>query len=312
MCYESQTIHGYDAIVVGGSFAGLSAAMQLARARRRILLVDTGRPRNRFAAASHGFLGQDGVPPAAIMREGLNQLARYSTLDFAHVEALSATEREDGIAVRLSDGMEARGRKIVLATGVVDDLPLASMTPRWGVSVLHCPYCHGYEVRDRRIAAIANTPMAVHQALILPDWGPTTFFTQGLFEPTEEEADLLAMRKVEIERTPVVELLGEGSSIEALRLADGRTVAAEVVFTAPRTRTASSLAEQLGCAFTDGLTGPHIVVDPMQQTSVPGVFAAGDAATAMYNATLASAAGVMAGVSAHRALVLDPAGGSLS
>jgi thioredoxin reductase len=300
----------YEAIVVGASFAGLSAAMQLARARRRLLLIDAGRPRNRFAATSHGFLGQDGVAPADIMREGLTQLSRYPTVDFVHDLAVSAARFSDRIVVTLSEGTRASARKLVLATGVADDLPLASMAPRWGVSVLHCPYCHGYEVRDRRIAAIANTSAAIHQAVILPDWGPTTLFTQGLFEPTEEETALLATRRVEIERTPVVELLGEGSATEALRLADGRTVAAEVVFTAPRTRMASRLAEQLGCAFTDGMTGPHIVVDPMQQTSVSGVFAAGDAATAMYNATLASAAGVMAGVAAHRALVLDGAGGA--
>lgn len=298
----------YDVIVVGASFAGLSAAMQLARARRRLLLVDAGRPRNRFARTSHGFLGQDGVPPAGIMREGLTQLARYPIVDFVHAEAMSAARDDDGVVVTLPDGAGVKARKLILAIGVTDELPLDSMTPRWGVSVLHCPYCHGYEVRDRRLAVIANVPGAAHQAMLLPDWGPTTFFTQGTFEPTGEEAALLAARGVGIEHTPVVELLGEGSGIEALRLADGRAAPAEVVFTAPKTRVASPLAEQLGCAFVDGPTGPHIEVDAMQQTSVPGVFAAGDAASAMYNATLASAAGVMAGVAAHRALVLDEAG----
>ena len=301
-------MYRYDVVVVGGSFAGLSAAMQLARARRKLLLVDAGRPRNRFASTSHGFLGQDGVPPAEIMREGLAQLARYDTVDFIHAEALSASTNEDGMVLKLSDGAGVRARKLILATGVTDELPLESMIPRWGVSVLHCPYCHGYEVRDRRIAAIANASAAVHQAMILPDWGPTTFFTQGMFEPSAEEAAQLSARAVKIERTPVVELLGEDSGIRALRLADGREVPAEVVFTAPKTRMASPLAEQLGFAFTDGMTGPYIEVDQMQQTSVPGVFAAGDAATAMYNATLASAAGVMAGVSAHRALVMEEAG----
>lgn len=295
----------YDVIVVGGSFAGLSAAMQLARARRRLLLIDAGRPRNRFAAASHGFLGQDGVPPADIMRQGLTQLARYPTVDFVHAEALNARADPDGFVLTLSDGIEVSARKLVLATGVTDELPLSSMTPRWGVSVLHCPYCHGYEVQDRPLAAIATVPAAVHQALMLPDWCPTTFFTQGAFEPSEDEAAQLAARGVAIERTPVVELLGEGTTIRALRLADGREVAAEAVFTAPRTRMASPLAEQLGCAFEDGMTGQYIRVDPMQQTSVPGVFAAGDAATQMFNATMASAAGVMAGVAAHRALVQD-------
>jgi len=299
----------YDVIVIGGSFAGLSAAMQLARARRRILLVDAGRPRNRFAAASHGFLGQDGVAPADVMRQGLNQLARYPTVDFAQAEALAALVEEDDFAVTLSDGARTSARKLILATGVADELPLESMVPRWGVTVLHCPYCHGYEVRDRRMAVIANAPAAVHQAMLLPDWGPTTYFTQGMFEPSAEETALLAGRGVEIERTPVVELLGEGTAIRALRLADGREVSAEVVFTAPKTRVASPLAEQLGCAFVDGMTGPYIEVDAMQQTSVPGVFAAGDAASQMYNATLASAAGVMAGTAAHRSLVLEAAGG---
>lgn len=302
----------YDVIVVGGSFAGLSAAMQLARARRRLLLVDAGKPRNRFAAASHGFLGQDGVPPANIMRQGLTQLARYPTVDFAHAEARTAEAYTDagadGFILSLSDGATVSARKLVLATGVTDELPLPSMVARWGVSVLHCPYCHGYEVRDRPLAAIATVPAAVHQALMLPDWGPTTFFTQGQFEPSPEEAAQLAARGVAVERTPVVELLGEGTAISALRLADGREVPAEAVFTAPRTRMTSPLAEQLGCAFDDGMTGPYLRVDPMQQTTVPGVFAAGDAATQMFNATMASAAGVMAGVAAHRALVQDAAG----
>jgi len=296
----------YDVIVVGGSFAGLSAAMQLARARRRLLLVDAGRPRNRFAEASHGFLGQDGAAPADIMRLGLTQLSAYPTVDFVHAEARAASVEETGFAVTLSDGDAIRARKLVLATGVADELPLPSMIPRWGVSVLHCPYCHGYEVRDRRMAAIANAPAAVHQAMLLPDWGPTTYFTQGVFEPSLEEAALLTARGVAIERTPVVDLLGEGAAVRALRLADGREVPAEVVFTAPKTRAASPLAEQLGCAFVDGMTGPHIEVDAMQQTSVPGVFAAGDAASQMYNATLASAAGVMAGAAAHRSLVMEP------
>jgi thioredoxin reductase len=298
----------YDVIVVGGSFAGLSAAMQLARARRRLLLVDAGRPRNRFAAASHGFLGQDGVPPADIMREGLTQLARYPTVDFAHAEALTAEADTDGFTLSLSDGATVSARKLVLATGVTDELPLPSMAARWGVSVLHCPYCHGYEVRDRPLAAIATVPAAVHQALMLPDWGPTTIFTQGQFEPSPEEAAQLAARGVAVERTPVVELLGQGTAISTLRLADGREVPAEAVFTAPRTRMTSPLADQLGCAFDDGMTGQYIRVDAMQQTSVPGVFAAGDAATQMFNATMASAAGVMAGVAAHRALVQDAAG----
>lgn len=297
----------YEVIIIGGSFAGLSAAMQLVRARRRVLLVDAGRPRNRFAEASHGFLGQDGAAPEAIMRVGLRQLSAYPTFDFVHGEATQAAKTPEEVQVALSDGSQVRGSRLILALGVSDELPLPSMTPRWGVSVLHCPYCHGYEVRDRQIAVIANHPAAAHQALLLPDWGPTTYYTQGRFEPTPEEAAQLAARGVPVQRTPVAELLGEGAATEALRLADGRVVAAGAVFTAPRTRIASPLAEQLGCAFSDGMTGPFIQVDEIKRTSVEGVLAAGDAAQPMHNATLASAAGVMAGVSAHRSLMLAAA-----
>ena len=297
----------YDAIIVGGSFAGLSSAMQLARARRRILVVDAGRPRNRFAAASHGFLGQDGVAPAEIMREGLRQLAAYPTVDFFHGEAETARAADGGFRIGLSDGCDVPARRLILATGVTDELPLPSMIPRWGVSVLHCPYCHGYEVRDRPIAVIANHPAAAHQGLMLPDWGPTTYFTQGIFEPTPEEVVQLTARGVTIERSPVTELLGEGQATLALRLADGREVAAEAVFTAPKTRVTGALAEQLGCVFAEGMTGLHIQVDAMQQTTVTGVFAAGDAAQPMHNATLASAAGVMAGVATHRSLIMEEA-----
>lgn len=297
----------YDVILAGGSFAGLSAATQLARAQRRILLVDAGKPRNRFAAASHGFLGQDGVAPAQILREGLRQLSAYPTVDFAHDEAVAARATDEGFEVELAQGGHVAARRLVLATGLVDDLPLASMVPRWGVSVLHCPYCHGYEVRGGQLAVIANVAMASHQAMLLPDWGPTTLFTQGTFEPSADEAAQLAARGIGIERVPVVELLGEAPKTEALRLADGRIVAAQAVFTAPKTRMASPLAEQLGCALEAGLTGPFVQVDAMKQTSVAGVFAAGDAAQPMHNATLASAAGVLAGVSAHRSLVLAQA-----
>ena len=299
----------YDAIIVGGSFAGLSAAMQLARARRRVLLIDAGRPRNRFAEASHGFLGQDGMAPARIMREGLRQLSAYPSVDFFHGEALAAATGDGGFRLGLRESEDVTSRRLILATGVMDTLPLPSMEARWGVSVLHCPYCHGYEVRDRPIAAIANHAAAVHQAMILPDWGPTTYFTQGVFEPSEAEAALLTARGVRIERTPVTELLGEAPATRAVRLADGRTLPVSAVFTSPITRIASPLADQLGCAFADGMTGAHILVDTMQQTTVAGLFAAGDAAQPMHNATLASAAGVMAGVAAHRSLVLEDASG---
>jgi len=294
----------YDAIVIGGSFAGLSAAMQLARARKRVLLVDAGKPRNRFSEASHGFLGQDGVAPLDIMREGARQLAAYPTVDFVQGEAVQARQLDRGFTVSLDDGSERHAARLVLATGVRDELPaIPGLQERWGKTVLHCPYCHGFEVAGQPLGVLANHAMSAHQGTLIPDWGPTTYFTQARFEPDEDALAQMTSRGVRIERSPIVELLGEAPALDAVRLADGRVVPIGALFTAPQTHMSSPLAMQLGCAFEQGPLGPYIRVDERKQTSVPGVYAAGDAASPMYNATMASAAGVMAGVGAHQSML---------
>jgi thioredoxin reductase len=301
MFREGPTVH--DVIVIGGSFAGLSAATQLARARQNVLVIDAGLPRNRFAHEAHGFLGQDGRPPAAIMSDARRQLHRYSTVEILSGEAERAEAVDGGFAVSLAAG-ERRARRLVLATGVVDELPpVPGMRERWGSTVLHCPYCHGYEVRDRPLGVLAAHPMSAHQAVLISDWGPTTYFTQGQFEPDPAELRAFATRGVTVERTPVIELLGDAPALDGVRLADGRVVEMAALFTAPRTKPATALAEMLGCDHEEGPTGPYVRVDSWGATSVPGVWAAGDAATPMHNATLASAAGVLAGIGAHQANV---------
>ncbi|AOL06100.1 NAD(P)/FAD-dependent oxidoreductase [Burkholderia contaminans] len=295
----------HEVIVIGGSFAGLSAAMQLARARRGVLVIDAGRPRNRFAAHAHGFFGQDGKPPAQIVDEAAAQLAAYPTVQRIAGDVRTAERDADGrFHVTLADGSRANADRLILATGIRDELPaLPGLAERWGVSVLHCPYCHGYEVSGQQLGVLASHPLSVHQAILIPDWGPTTWFTQGVVDANEEEAALLDARGVRIERSPVVEILGDAPRIEALRLADGQVVPIDALFVGAHTAMASDLAQQLGCAFDDGPLGPVVRVDAMKQTSVAGVFAAGDASTPMTNATFASASGVMAGVAAHRSLI---------
>ncbi|MBN3772466.1 NAD(P)/FAD-dependent oxidoreductase [Burkholderia sp. Se-20378] len=294
-----------EVIVIGGSFAGLSAAMQLARARRRVLVIDAGRPRNRFAAHAHGFFGQDGKPPAQIVDEAAAQLAAYPTVQRIAGDVRTAERDADGrFHVTLADGSRASADRLILATGIRDELPaLPGLAERWGVSVLHCPYCHGYEVSGRQLGVLASHPLSVHQAILIPDWGPTTWFTQGVAEANPEEAALLDARGVRIERSPVVEILGDAPRIEALRLADGQVVPIDALFVGARTAMASDLAQQLGCTFDDGPLGPVVRVDAGKQASVAGVFVAGDASTPMTNATFASASGVMAGVAAHRSLI---------
>lgn len=296
----------YDVIIVGGSFAGLSAAMQLARARRRIALIDSGLPRNRYAPHSHGFLGQDGKPPAEIVQQARAQLAQYPTVKFLDGVAANARHHAGLLHVEMANGQAVEGKRLILATGLRDQLPpLPGLQERWGVTVLHCPYCHGYEMAGRPLGVLAAHPMSAHQAMLLPDWGPTTYFTQGEFEPDAEQAALLNRRGVRIERTPVVELMGAAPAIDAVKLADGRRMAVNALFVASKTHMSSPLAQQLGCAFNDGPQGPLIRMDEFRQTTVAGVYAAGDAAIPMSNATLASASGVMAGVCVHRSLVME-------
>ncbi|RKE86121.1 NAD(P)/FAD-dependent oxidoreductase [Rhizobium sp. AG855] len=293
----------YDAIVVGGSFAGLSAAMQLVRTRRNILLIDAGRPRNRFAEASHGFLGQDGVAPAEIRRRALEQLARYPNFTLLEGEAETAERRLGGFKVGIVGGRLVEASVLVLALGVTDALPeIPGLAERWGRTVLHCPYCHGYEIGGGPIGILASSPLAAHQGGLLPDWGKTTMFVEPGIVFEEEHHAMLLARGVTIETERVVGLIGEGQALEGVRLEDGRVVQVDALFAQSKVSIASPLASQLGLELEEGPQGLHIKVQ-MGSTSLPGVFAAGDAASPMHNATLASASGVMAGIAAHRALI---------
>lgn len=297
----------WDVIIVGGSFAGLSAAMQLARARKKVLVLDTRQPRNRYAASSHGFPGQDGQAPVQIGARLLAELCTYSTATVRQVGATAAERSGAGFVISLDDGSQVTGRRLVLAYGVRDSLPdLPGLRDRWGATVLHCPYCHGYELDRQPVGVLAQGEMAVHQAMMLPDWGPTTLFTQGRLTLAPEQRSALQARGVSIEDTPIAALLGNAPALDGVRLGDGRTLPLAGLFLAPRTNPSSDLAEQLGCAHQDGPTGPYVSVQATGATSVPGVFAAGDLASPMPNATLAAASGVLAGGAAHRSLIFDP------
>jgi thioredoxin reductase len=295
----------YDALVVGGSFAGLSAAMQLARARRKVCVVDAGAPRNRFAAASHGFFGQDGMPPLKMIGDARDKLLAYPSVEFieASVSAVKA-DGGDGFTVSLGNGEQLSASKLLLAFGVQDGLPdIAGIGERWGKSVLHCPYCHGYEFGDRRLGVLFHSGHPPDHAILITEWGPTTLFLNGAEGPDAEARARLQARGVAVEPGRIAGLEGQGTDLAGVRIDDGRLVPIEALFVAPHTRPASPLGEQLGCAFDDGPSGKLLHVDAMKMTTVPGVYAAGDLAMAFSNATLASADGLMAGVSMHRSLV---------
>ena len=293
----------YDAIIVGGSFAGLSAALYLGRARRSVLVLDTGAPRNRFAATSHGFFAQDGSDPRIMLETMRGQVAAYPSVHFRDQKALDAVQEDGAFRVTLDNGEAVVGAKLLLAFGVSDILPeLPGLAERWGQTVIHCPYCHGYEFSGMRLGVLNLTPMSVHQASLIPEWGPTTFFLDGsTIEP--DAAAALERRGVVIEPEPVKSLVGEGTALSAIRLGNGTERALDALFIGPPNRLNSDIAGRLGCALEQGPLGSVITVDGMKATSVPGVFAAGDITRMGHTVTFACADGVMAALAIHRSLV---------
>lgn len=292
----------YDTIIVGGSFAGLSAALYLVRARRSVLVLDTGKPRNRFAAASHGFFAQDGSNPLDMLDTMRQQVKAYPGADFLDGKAVDAVRDGNAFRVILEDGEEVTGAKLLLAFGITDILPkLAGLAQRWGKTVIHCPYCHGYEFSGQKLGVLNLSKASVHQAHLIPEWGPTTFFLNGgTIDPAE--ATTLQERGVIIEPEPVESLVGKGESLSAIRLRSGAVRSIDALFIGPANRLNSDLPERLGCAVENGLLGPIVTVDDMKATTVAGVYAAGDITRAGHTITFASADGVMAALAIHRSL----------
>ena len=290
----------HDVIVVGGSYAGMAASLQLLRARRSVLIVDAGIRRNRFARHAHGFLGQDGVDPAEIVRTARAQLQAYPTLTWIEDTAETVTGQKDAFAVMTAQGSRHEGRRILFATGVSDALPqIEGLAERWGTSVFHCPYCHGYELNQGRIGVIATGPMSVHQAQLIPEWGAVTFLTNGIVTLDDAVRADLVSRGVTIEETPIRRLDGDADVV----LADERRLAFVGLFTASRNAPSTPIAAGLGCNLAETPFGTQVQTDDMKETSVPGAFACGDTARVPHSVSLAVADGAWAGATLHRSLV---------
>ncbi len=290
----------YDVIVIGGGYAGMAAALQLVRARRKVLIVDAGQRRNRFAAHSHGFLGQDGVDPAAIAATARQQLQAYPTLSWVEGLVAQASGHRDYFSVTLQDGTTHRGRRLLFATGVADELPkIDGLAERWGKYVHHCPYCHGYELEQGQIGVIASGALSIHQAQLIPEWGETTFLLNDVLTLDDEVRTMFAGRGVTIEPTPIVRIEGEADVL----LADGRQLSFAGLFVASKCAPATPVAAQMGCALEDTMMGVQIKVNEAKETTIPGVFACGDVARMPHSVSLAVADCAWAGMQLHRSLV---------
>lgn len=292
-----------DAIVIGGSFAGLAGAMMLARARRHVTVIDAGSPRNRFASHSHGFLGQDGRPGSDVLAEARAQLLAYPSVTFVQGTAVHAGGRIDDFSVELDTGAVLEGRRLLIASGARDTLPdIPGVAERWGKTVLHCPYCHGYEIGGGAIGVIAGSPLSYHQAALVADWGDATFFTNDV-SLDADALDLLRKRNVRLEPGKVTEVSDAEAGLLAVHVEAKPTASVKAIFVATSLEVKSPVIDALGCRLQDTPMGTIIETDAMKATNIDGVFAAGDVARAGGNITFAAADGAMAALAIHRSLI---------
>ncbi|MFF8972714.1 NAD(P)/FAD-dependent oxidoreductase [Streptomyces sp. NPDC014995] len=303
----------YEVIVIGGGAAGLSAALVLGRARRRTLVVDAGEPRNAPAAHMQGYLSRDGMPPAEFLAVGRAEIARYG-VELVRDRAVDATKGED-FAVRLAGGTPSGGgrtvhaRQLVVATGLRDELPpVEGLAARFGRDVVHCPYCHGWEVRDQAFGVLATSPLSVHQALMVTQWSKdVTFFLHTVAEEELSDEDLrrLAAAGVDVVPGEVAGVVVEDDRITGVRLTDGTVHARETLFVAPRAVPRTDLLRRLGAEMDETPFGTYPVVDARGLTTVPGLWAAGNASGFAEQVINSASRGYRAGAAINAELLMS-------
>jgi thioredoxin reductase len=277
---ENQT---YDVVVVGGGVAGLSGAMALGRSRRSVLVVDAGEPRNANAGAAHNYLGREGINPLKLLEIGRAEVAAYGVEVLAdRVAGLS--REEDSFLVTTEDGRRVNARRVLVTGGVVDELPdVPGLADRWGIDVLHCPYCHGWEVRDQKIAVLGTTPMAGHQGLLFRQLSDDVVLVvhDGVEIPDAELEKMSAIGVRIVLGTPQ-EVVTKGDALVGLRLADGSVLERDAIVVASKPHARADFLAPLGIEpkpfEMNGVAfGSVIEIEPTGATSVPGIFAAGNA-----------------------------------
>ncbi|MFJ4427576.1 NAD(P)/FAD-dependent oxidoreductase [Streptomyces bobili] len=301
-----KTFEELDVLVVGGGVAGLSGALTLARARRSVLVVDSGEPRNAPAAAAHGLLSRDGISPLELLRVGREEVVGYGG-QVVSDRAVSARRVEGGFVVEAGSGRSFRARRLLVTTGLVDELPdVPGLRERWGRDVLHCPYCHGWEVRDTPIGVLGGSPASVHQALLFRQWSPqVTLFLHTGEDVTEEQWERLAARGIAVVDGEVTGLAVVEDRLAGVRLASGRQVPVEALAVAPRFVARSELLTGLGLGSVEHPVGvgAYVASDSGGLTEVAGVWVAGNVTDLMGGVAAAQAAGVQAAAAINADLV---------
>ncbi|MDT7539045.1 MAG: hypothetical protein QOI82_2630 [Actinomycetota bacterium] len=290
----------YDVAIVGGGAAGLSAALVLARARRRVVVVDGGKPRNAPAAHLHGFLSRDGMPPHDLLLAGRAEVERYG----AHVVGGVVTRirrAPSGFDILVSDRPPLRARRLLVTTGLRDELPdVEGVAERWGRDLLHCPYCHGYEIRDLPLAVLGGSPEAVQHALLLRQWSSDVVLFSHEDEPSAEEREQLGARAVGVVQGRVRRLVVENDRLAGLELEDGRVFRRTAAFVRPRFVPNGDLLSDLSCSLN---VGGWVTADAQGRTDQPGVWAAGNVVNPRAQVITAAGEGSAAAIAINADLV---------
>lgn len=292
-----------DVVVIGGGAAGLSAALVLTRARRRVAVVDAGTPRNAPAAHMHGFLSRDGVPPQDLLAIGREEVQGYGgdIIDSTVMQVARCAGSD--FQLLLANGSVLRARRVLVATGLRDVLPdISGVRERFGRDVLHCPYCHGYEVRDWPIAVLGGTTEAVQHAQLVRQWSSDVVLFPHIDVVTVDQREQLAARAIGVVEGPVKRVVVNDDQLSGVELEDGRVIRRRAVFVRPRFVPNNDVLVALGCAFNDA---GWVVVDPLGRTTVPGVWVAGNAANPRAQVITAAGEGSAAAIALNGDLVED-------
>lgn len=285
----------FEVIIIGGSYAGLSAAMALGRSLRKVLIIDSGLPCNRQTPHSHNFITQDGAAPGAITEIAKEQVLNYSTIYFLEDSAITGKKLKSGFQIKTESGKEFIAQKLILATGITDIMPdIKGFSECWGISVVHCPYCHGYEFRNRKTGILANAEQTMHLAPLIKNLtDDLTIFTSGKTNFTTEQIRKLAGHNIKIMDTEMTEIEHQEGYIQNVVFKNGKRIPFECVYAALPFKQHSEIPVALGCGLTEQ---GHLMVNFFQKTTVEGVFACGDnsgmmrsVANAVYSGNLTGA-----------------------
>ncbi|HLT87601.1 MAG TPA: NAD(P)/FAD-dependent oxidoreductase [Sphingobacterium sp.] len=284
----------FDVIIIGGSYAGLSSAMTLGRALRNVLIIDSGLPCNRQTPHSHNFVTQDGEKPSVIAEKAKAQVLKYDTVKILNDLAVSGKKTENGFTIATKTGEEFTTKKLIFATGVKDIMPeIKGFSECWGISVIHCPYCHGYEVKSEKTGILADGNFAFHYAQLIRNWTKDlTIFTNGKATLTQEQSDKIAKHNIPIIEKEIAYLKHENGNVQQIIFKDNSTFDLKAIYSRPNFEQHCKIPEILGCELTEQ---GFIKVDMFQKTTVTNVFACGDNASPMRSVANAVATGSLVG-----------------